>query len=263
MSTAVITGASEGIGLAVAEQLAARRLDLVLAARSADKLGEAARRCTERGAEVLSVATDVADEAQCRSLIEAAVERFGGIDIFVNNAGISMWRRLEDCRDFEAYRRLMDVNFFGAVYCTYFALPHLRKSKGVVATISSGQGKTGFPGFTGYSASKHAVQGFFDSLRIELEGSGVAVVVISPMAVDTGIHSRSLGGKANPNRPRRRSAAMPVEDCAAHIVRAIERRDRDVILTAQGKGMPWLKLIAPRQLDRMIARGVKRFYDRR
>jgi NAD(P)-dependent dehydrogenase (short-subunit alcohol dehydrogenase family) len=256
----VITGASDGIGRELAVAFAKRGALVVVAARSASGLADTVRTCVAAGGRAVAVPTDVADPAACRELIDRAVALHGGIDVLVNNAGISMQSRFEDVTDLAVFERIMRVNYLGAVQCTHAALPHLRARRGLVAAVSSWQGKTGFPTYSAYAASKHALQGFFDSLRIELAGSGVDVLVVSPGPVDTAIHERRLGpdGAHHGGRPRA-GTAMPVAECARQIVRAIDRRDRELVLTATGKALTWLRVAAPALLDRLIADAVRRF----
>ena len=261
--TVVLIGASEGIGEALAVMLATQGANLVLAARNQAKLDVVLQRCEAQGAQVLAVQTDVAKREDCEHLIQQAVARFGGLDVLINNAGISMSVRFDEVRDLSIFERLMQVNYLGVVRCTHHALPHLKARRGLVVAISSWQGKTGFPLSTGYAASKHALQGFCDSLRIELYENGVDVLVVSPGPVDTAIHARKFGrtGKMEQNEeaPSQQNL-MSVEQCARLIVQAIARRDREMVMTLRGQLMPWLKPIAPKMLDQMVAKGVERFY---
>jgi short-subunit dehydrogenase len=262
--TVVITGASEGIGQELAVQLARRGARLALAARSERGLSETARRCAEAGAPAMVVVTDVADRESCRNLIQRTVEHFGRLDVLVNNAGISMQVPFEEVTDLSVFERIMQVNFLGAMYCTHFALPHLKQARGLLVAISSLQGKTGFPNSTGYAASKHAMQGFFDSLRIELASSGVDVLVVSPGPVATNIHTRRLGGDGRvsvESLQRPNAAGMSGDECARQIVEAIERRRRELVMTFAGKWGQWLKLLAPRWTDRLVANAVRQFYE--
>jgi NAD(P)-dependent dehydrogenase (short-subunit alcohol dehydrogenase family) len=158
----VITGASSGIGLACAEEFAKFGCKLVLAARQSDKLIEVENTLKGKGAEVLAVLADVSKEEDCKNLIEKAIDRFGGIDILLNNAGITMRALFEDLH-LDVMKKLMDTNFWGAVYCTKYALPYLFKSRGSVIAISSIAGKKGLPGRIGYSASKFALEGFMET----------------------------------------------------------------------------------------------------
>lgn len=258
--TFVITGASTGIGAALAQTYAARGANVVLAARNEEQLAELAERCERAGGKALVARTDVTDLAQCKAMVDAAVARFGGIDVLVNNAGISMWARFRDVTDITMYERIMRVNYLGTVYCTHFALPHLLASRGLVVGISSLTGKTGVPTRSGYAASKHAMQGFLDSIRIELASSGVDVLVVSPGFVKTDIRAKVLGpdGKPLEKSPRNESRdTMSVEECTDIIVRAIDRRAREVVMTPRAKVGMWLKLLAPKLVDRIAERAVR------
>ncbi len=255
-----ITGASKGIGAELARQLAAKGARLVLAARSENELEDVAAECRKRGANVVTIRADVAVERDCQALVAGAVLAFGRLDTLVNNAGATMWARFEDIHDMAILERIMQVNYMGAVYCTHHALPHLRASKGRIVGISSLAGKVGVPTRTGYSAAKHAMTGFFDSLRIELADSGVTVTMIYPGFVATGIRENATGPDGKPIlvSPVKEGEVMSVEECARRIVKAIERRDREVIMTARGKMGQWLKLIAPSLVDRIAKRAVEK-----
>jgi short-subunit dehydrogenase len=255
----VITGASKGIGAELALQLAAKGARLVLAARNEAQVEAVASRCRALGAEALVVKADVAVERDCQAIMSGAALAFGGIDVLVNNAGMTMWARFEEIADLAILERLMQVNYMGSVYCTRHALPWLRQSKGVLAGISSLAGRTGVPTRTGYSAAKHAMAGFFDSLRIELAGSGVAVTMIYPGFVATGIRENATGPGGRPIlvSPVKEGEVMGVAECARRIVRAIERREREVVMTARGKMGLWLKLLAPSLVDRIARRAIE------
>jgi short-subunit dehydrogenase len=256
----VITGASKGIGAELARQLAAKGAKLLLAARSEKELEEVAADCRKAGASVVTVKADVTSERDCQAIIAGAMVAYGRLDMLVNNAGATMWARFEDIEDMEILRRIMDVNYMGAVYCTKHALPLLKQSKGLIVGISSLAGRTGVPTRTGYSAAKHAMTGFFDSLRIELEDSGVAVTMIYPGFVATGIRENATGPDGKPIlvSPVKEGEVMSVEDCARRIVAAMERRDREVVMTARGKIGLFLKLLAPSLIDRIARRAVEK-----
>jgi short-subunit dehydrogenase len=255
----IITGASKGIGAELARQLAAKGAKLVLAARSEKELEAVAGECRKAGAAVVTVKADVAEERDCQAIVAGAVIAFGRVDTLVNNAGMSMWARFEDIEDVSVLERIMRVNYMGAVYCTRHALPHLRESRGRLVGISSLAGRVGVPTRTGYAASKHAMTGFFDSLRIELAGSGVTVTMVYPGFVSTGIRENATGpdGKPIMVSPVREGEVMTVEDCARRIVRGIERRDREVVMTARGKMGLWLRLLAPGLVDRIARRAIE------
>jgi NAD(P)-dependent dehydrogenase (short-subunit alcohol dehydrogenase family) len=212
--TIVLTGASAGIGRALALELAPRRPRLVLAARDAEALAAVAQDCEARGAETLVVRCDVSEDASCRALVEAALERFQAIDALVNNAGMGMLARFEDVTDLSQYERLMRVNYLGSVYPTFHALPHLKRSRGQIVAVSSLSGLCGVPTRSAYAATKHAQIGFFDSLRIELAGSGVDVSVIAPDFVVSEIHKRAIGPDGEPlgESPMMQSKIMTAAD---------------------------------------------------
>jgi len=255
----IVTGASQGIGRALCLALAPQRPRLVLAARDAAALESAASACRDAGAETRVVPTDVSSETECRRLVAQTVAAFGGLDALVNNAGISMWARFDELQDLSIYETLMRVNYLSCVYLSHAALPHLKRSRGRIVTVASLAGVTGVPTRTGYAASKHAVFGFFDSLRIELAGSGVSVTLVAPDFVISEIHKRSLGPDGRPlaKSPMQEAKLMTAEECAAHIVRAMERRQRLAILSLRGRVGRFVRLVAPRLIDRIAARAVR------
>jgi NAD(P)-dependent dehydrogenase (short-subunit alcohol dehydrogenase family) len=255
----VITGASSGIGAGLATALCAEGARVTLAARSREALDEVAAACRARGGEALVVPTDVTDPEQCRRLVDEAVRAFGGVDVLVNNAGLSMWARVDEVTDLSVFERVMKVNYLGAVYCTHHALPHVRRSRGLLVAISSLTGKTGVPTRAGYAATKHAMQGFFDSLRVELRHTGVDVTVISPGFVGTDVRAHALGGDGRPLGASPRDEArgtMSVAQCVSICVEAIASRRREVVMTAQARLGMFLKLVAPSVVDAMAARAI-------
>jgi short-subunit dehydrogenase len=256
----VLTGASQGIGRALALALAGQRARLALAARDEAALAAVAAACTARGAETLVVPTDVSDERACRALVERAVERFSRLDALVNNAGVGMLARLDEVTDLSPYERLMRVNYLGSVYPTYHALRHLVASRGQIVGVSSLAGLSGVPGRTAYAASKHAQVGFFDSLRIELHGTGVAVTVVCPYFVQSEIRRRAAGpdGRTVTASPVQESEVMTAEECAARIVRAMERRQRLLVMTLKGRLGRFVKLVAPGLVDRLAEAAVRK-----
>jgi short-subunit dehydrogenase len=255
----VVTGASEGIGRALCKALAVERPRLVLAARNRERLTSLAAECDALGAETCVVPTDVTSLDACRALVETAVQRFGTIDVLVNDAGGSMWTRFDEIEDLSIFERLMRLNYLGSVYPTYFALPHLKRSRGRIVAVSSMTGLVGVPTRTAYSASKHAVIGFFDALRVELRDTGVSVTIVCPDFVVSEIHKRALGPDGRPlgTSPMAGSRIMSAEDCARIMVPAMERRERLVLTSARGKLSRWLKLISPGTVDRLAARAIR------
>jgi NAD(P)-dependent dehydrogenase (short-subunit alcohol dehydrogenase family) len=256
----VVTGASQGIGRALCMALAPQRPRIVLAARDAGALEAVAAECRARGAEPLAVPTDVGEEPACRALVEKTVERFGGIDVLVNNAGIGMLARFEEVTDLSLYERLMRVNYLGSVYPTFHALPWLRRRRGQIVAVSSLAGLSGVPGRTAYAASKHAQVGFFDSLRVELRGTGVSVTVVAPYFVKSEIRRRAAGPDGRPvaASPVKEDEVMGADECARRIVRAMERRQRMLVMTLKGKLGRWAKLVAPALVDHLAAEAVRK-----
>jgi short-subunit dehydrogenase len=191
--------------------------------------------------------------------VNETVAAFGGIDVVIHNAGITMWSRFDALTDLSIFERLMEVNYHAPVRLTALTLPHLKQSKGLLVAVASLAGLTGVPERSGYAASKHAMIGFFDSLRIELAGSGVDVSVIAPDFVVSEIHKRAIGPDGEPlgASPMMQSKIMSAEDCAARIARAIERRERQVLMSTRGKLGRWLKLFAPSLIDRIAARAIR------
>jgi short-subunit dehydrogenase len=253
----VITGASDGIGAELARQLAQHRQRLVLAARSVDALEQVAGACRALGSQVIAVPTDVTVDDDCRRLIEIAVAAFGGIDVLINNAGVSMHARFADITDFSTFERLWRVNCLGTIQCTRYAYPHLRatpgKRGGQIVGVSSLAGKAGVPARTVYCMSKFAQSGFLDALRIEAKDDGISVTVVYPGIVATEIRRHGLNAQGEPAgfSGLTEKGAMPVDVCARLIIGAIHKRKRELIMTTQGKIGMWLKLVAPRWVDRM------------
>ena len=248
----IVTGASSGIGRSLALHLASQRARVVVAARRAERLELIAEECHQRGGEALVVPTDVSDEAQCKALVEKTVAKFGRLDMLINNAGLSVVAMLEEYPDLHLFRHAMDVNFYGAVHCTYYALPYLKQSRGRIVAISSLGGKAGLPGNTSYCASKYALHGFYDSLRMELLRNDVSITMICPYWVVTEFHESMLDKNGMPRGPRGRAIytknMMTAERCAEIALIAAYKRRRELLM-GPGRLTVWLKMIAPGFVD--------------
>ena len=247
----IITGASSGIGEALAREYAARGYKLSLGARRIEKL-EALMKDFP-GGEFLCLKTDVSKEDECRNLIKKTIERFGRIDILINNAGVSMRALFQDT-DLEVVHRIMDVNFYGTVYCTKFSLPWLLESKGSLVGVISIAGHVGLPGRSAYSASKFAIRGFLDTLRIENLHKGLHVLVAAPGFTATEVRKVALSadGTAQGETPRNESRMMTADTCAHLIIKAIDKRKRSLILTIiEGKVTVFLSKFFPALLDKL------------
>ncbi len=224
-----------------------------------ERLEAARAECLKRGAGgALAIPTDVAEQSQCEALIRQTVEAYQRIDVLVNNAGISMWANFEDLKSLDMLEKIMRVNYLGSAYCTYYALPYLKQSRGQIVGVSSLAGKNGIPTRSGYAASKHAMAGFFDSLRIELAPCGVSVTMIYPGFVTTEIRKRAFAanGEALVKSPVREGEVMTVEDCVQIMLKAMSKRKREEVMTLRGKAGLWGKLIAPELVDKIAQQAI-------
>lgn len=256
----LITGAASGLGRILAMDLARKGNHLALFDLNSEQLTETCRICEELGGKALPIVGDVTKPEDCQRFVEAAVQRYEAIDALIANAGISMWARFEDVKDLSVFPRLMQVNYLGVVYCTYYALPFLRKSRGRIVAISSIQGKIGVPYHTGYVASKHAVQGFFNALRTELKGTGVDILLVLPhWLTGTRLREHAYGKDGAPlgnTRSRHSRESVTVEACSQAIIRAMEKRQRELVIPPKLKALPWLSLISPRLVEYIVSRKV-------
>ncbi len=256
-----ITGASAGLGRELAVQLARDGARLALFARNETALRETAHLCQQAGApEPLVVVGDVTQSGDCVRLITETVARFGALDYLIANAGVSMWARFEDTRDLALFRKLIDVNYLGAVHCLHPALLHLRKSRGLFVAIASLQSKIGAPAHTGYTAAKHALDGFLESLRMELDGSGVDILAVYPSWISgTELRSHAFceaGAKTGDARRSHTSDAVPAEECATRILAAMTARKEQLFIPNKYRWLPWARLALPRMLRRSIQKRV-------
>jgi short-subunit dehydrogenase len=249
---AIVTGASAGIGKALALRLASQGAKVALAARRAERLEQVAVECRSLGGEALVVATDVSDEAQCKTLVEKTIARFGRLDILINNAGLAVLSLFDQLPDLHLFRHTLEVNFYGGVYCTYYALPYLKQSGGRIVAISSLGGKSAIPYSTAYISSKYAMHGFYDSLRMELSSNSVSVTIICPSWVVSEFHESQMDKDGVAAGPRGRaiytSSTMTADQCAGITLKAAWKRRREVVM-GPGTATAWLKLLAPGLLD--------------
>lgn len=244
---AIVTGASSGLGRELAVALAGQGFRLVLAARSVKGLEETARLASQPDALILP--GDLSELGSCRLLIQRSVDQFGRLDHLVLCAGLGMWARLDEVTDPTLFARLIAVNYLSAVYCTHAALPHLRQSQGLITVISSLQGRIGVPLHTGYAGAKHALHGFFDSLRMELEPGKPDILMVLPHWVgDTALRRNAVGpaGTAMGDSARRHgSHPFPAAEAARLIVQAMGQRRRELVLPRSMVALLWLNRVAP------------------
>ena len=249
----IITGGSGGIGQACAEYFAARGSRVLICGRNEKRLYETSERIRGNGGLAFSFVCDVAVEEQCRELVSYCLHEIGPPDILINNAGISM-RALFVETDLAVLHTLMDINFWGTVYVTKHSLPHLLKQKGSVIGISSIAGKKGLPGRTGYSASKFALEGFLEALRIENLKTGLHVLTACPGFTSTGIRSAALGadGKPQGDSPRDEAVMMTADQVARSIYQAVLKRRNHLVLTSKGKLTVLLNKFFPSIVDKLV-----------
>ncbi len=238
--TVLITGASSGIGMALAREFASLGANIVMGARGEDKLAELAAELATKGVETVYRRTDVSSQDDCKALVEAGVEKFGGIDVCICNAGISM-RALYDDVDMSVIHRLMDVNFWGTAYTVKYALPYMSS----VARFH------GLPGPTGYSASKYAMQGLLETIRIENLKKGVHVMIAAPGFTASNVRFSALTADGSPQgaSPRQEDKMMTAEEAAHRIIRGVARRKREVVMDFNGKATKFIKKFCPSLLD--------------
>ncbi len=249
----IITGATSGIGEACAHIFGREGAKIVITGRNKEKLELSSKRLEEAGIEVLPILADAGSEEDNQRMAEDTISRFGRIDILINNAGISMRALFEDL-DMEVFRKVMDTNFYGTVYATKYCLPSILAAKGSIVGISSINGYRGTPARTAYTASKYAMNGFFESLRTEVMKKGVHVLVVAPGFTSSNIRNTALtaDGSSQGESPRDESKMMTSEEVAAHILKAISKRKRDLVLTGQGKLAVFLNKWMPGILDGIV-----------
>lgn len=248
-----ITGGSDGIGKALIEQLLSLGAKIATCARNQDKLYDLQLRHST--SPLHCIVADVSNYNDCKLFIDSTIKQFGGVDILINNAGISMRSLLRDA-ELDVFRKVMDINFFGTVYCTKLALESIIQRKGTIVGISSIAGYRGLPGRSGYSASKFALNGWLEAIRTELHDEGVNVMWVSPGFTRSNIRNAALNNKAQAQgeSPLNESSLMSSEECALHIIKAIERKKRTLVLTFTGKQTVFLNKFFPSLADRLTKR---------
>lgn len=248
----IITGATSGIGKALAYEFGKKGSLLVITGRRGEELQAIADELTNNGVEVLPLQGDVSNEADAKRITNETIKRFGKIDVLINNAGISM-RALFENVQLDVFKKVIDINFFGTVYCTKYAMPYILESKGSIVGISSINGKRATPARTAYSASKYAMEGFLEALRMEVMKRGVHVLSVCPGFTTSNIRNVALTADGHPQgeSPRDESKMMTAEETAEHIYYAILKRKRDLVLTTQGKLAVWLTKLFPLLMDKI------------
>ena len=249
----VITGGSSGIGRALAHQFGSEGSKILITGRREQALMETANSLRESGIEVSTMVADVSKESDNQRMAQLAMEQYGGIDVLINNAGISMRALFQDV-DLEVIRKVMDINFYGSIFATKYCLPSIIDRKGSVVGVSSIAGYRGLPGRVGYSASKFALQGFLESLRTEMIPKGVHVLTACPGFTSSNIREASLtkDGSSQGKSPRNEQKMMSAETCSELIYRAVKKRKKHLVLTTQGKLTVWMNKWFPGFMDKIV-----------
>lgn len=247
----IVTGGTDGIGRALVESLITQGAKVATCSRNYDKLYQL--QMSHATKPLMIDRADVSFESDCRRLIELTIKTYGKIDILINNAGVSMRALFKDTA-LDTLKKVMDVNFWGAVYCTKYALPYLIASKGTIVGVSSIAGFRGLPGRSGYSASKFALNGWLESIRTELKDDGVHVTCVCPGFTASNIRNVALNNqaKAEAESWMDESKMMPAETCAQYILQAVQKKKRTLVLTFQGHETVWVNRLFPSWADRLV-----------
>ncbi len=257
---AIITGASSGIGKALAYELAKQGLHIVVVARRYDLISRIAEDLKSTyNIKALAIKADISVQAECENFINITIENFGKIDILINNAGISQRAMFADL-DIEVIKKVMDINYWGAVYTTKYALPFLLKSKGIIVAISSISGFSPLPARTGYCSSKYALHGFMESLRIEHLKTGLHIMVVAPEYVASEIREHALlaDGQEQGVSPREEKRMLTAEYVAKRIAKGIRKRRRTMVIGKTGTFIVGLSRVLPKLADRLIYYFIKK-----
>lgn len=246
-----VTGGSEGIGRGLVELLLEMDAKVATCGRNQDKLYDLQVANPSRPLHTL--VADVSNLNDCRNFINSTIKTFGGIDILINNAGISMRALVKDA-ELDVFKKVMDINYYGTVYCTKLALPSITERKGTVVAVSSIAGYRGLPGRSGYSASKYAVNGWMEALRTELLQDGVNVMWVCPGFTSSNIRNVALNskGQSQGESPMNEAQMMSARECAGHILKAVEKRRRTLVLTFTGKRTVFMNKFFPGWADKLV-----------
>lgn len=254
----LITGGSSGIGKACAERFGREGGRICITGRNAENLETTAEELRAKGIEVITVQGDVSNENDCVRMINETLNNYGRIDVLINNAGISMRAFFKDV-NLDVIRKVMEINFFGTVYCTKYALKQLQKYKGSVVGVSSIGGFQGLPGRTAYSASKFAMEGFLKALQLENHNTGLHVMIACPGYTESNIRNVALisDGSIQRESPRDEQKMMTAEEVADHIFNGVKNRKKRIVLTTQGRLTYLLSKLVPGFVDKMVIKTIE------
>jgi len=260
--TFVITGASGGLGAALANELAGYKPNLVLFSRNIEKLQQTANDCMEKKACVITVQGDVTNPDDCKRLADETIKTFGSVCHLVLNAGISMWAEFDEVTSVSLFRKLIETNYLSAVYLVHYFLPHLKKSKGLITAVSSIQGEIAVPYHSGYSASKHALNGFLNTLRMEIKDEGVDVMIVKPHWLrGTDLRANALGKngtRIETDRKEHSKESISLQECSKSILKGMVERKRELVIPPKLKLLSWLNLFNPALVEKIVSAKMKK-----
>jgi short-subunit dehydrogenase len=254
--TIVITGASSGLGASLSVQLSHHKTNLVLFSRNIDKLQRVAKTCNANGSKTLVVPGDISKPEDCKKLYDETINNFNTIDHILLNAGISMWAEFEEITDLSLFQKLVGTNYLGSVYLTHYCLPALIKSKGMITAISSIQGKIAVPNHTGYVASKHALTGFLNTLRMEVKSKGVDIMLVMPHWLrGTNLRKNAFdkdGNQIGESKKEHSKESISLEECSKKIIKGMIGRKRELIIPRKLKVLTLLNLFFPNLAEKIV-----------
>jgi short-subunit dehydrogenase len=254
--TIIITGASSGLGASLATQLSFHKTNLVLFSRNINALKEVAKKCERNGAKTVVVQGDIKKKEDCHRLTEEAIKKFETIDYLILNAGISMWAKFEEITDLSLFNKIIETNYLGEVYLTNYCLQALIKSKGMITAISSIQGKIAVPNHTGYVASKHALTGFLNTLRMEVRDKGVDIMLVMPHWLrGTNLRKNAFdkdGKQIGESSKEHSKESISLEECSKKIIKGMTKRKRELIIPGKLKILTWLNLFFPGLVEKIV-----------
>lgn len=260
--TIVITGASGGLGAVLANELARYKPNLVLFSRNIEKLQQTAAECMEKKACVITVIGDVTNPDDCKKLADETIKTYGSVNHLVLNAGISMWAKFDEITDISLFRKLIETNYLSAVHLIYHFLPYLKNSKGLITAVSSIQGEIAVPYHSGYGASKHALNGFLNTLRMEIKDEGVDVMIVKPHWLSgTDLRVNALG-KNGTNigmaRKEHSKESISLQECGKSILKGMAERKRELVIPPKLKLLSWLNLFNPGLVEKIVSGKMKK-----
>jgi short-subunit dehydrogenase len=267
-NTIVITGASSGLGASLAKKIVSYSFqpgtggpNLVLFSRNFEKLQQVVNECKEKGGSAIAIQGDVTKHEDCKNLVDKTIKTYGSINHLVLNAGVSMWAPFEVISEPSLFYKLIETNYLSAVNLIHLFLPYLKKSKGMITAVSSIQGNIAVPNHSGYVASKHALTGFLNTLRMELKNTGVDIMLVKPHWLrGTDLRKNAFdknGNKIGESKREHSKESISLEECSRKIIEGMIKRKRELVIPPKLKLLEWLNLIKPSLVENIVSGNVK------